>query len=229
MIVSIHQPQYLPWLGYFDKIIRSDVFVLLDNVQFKKNDWQNRNKIKTSQGAQWITVPIIHDFGQSISDTQTNNTVNWKEEHLKTLTINYSKSKYFKKYISLFEEAYTQEWEFLSDINIYLIKKLAKVLCIDTKIVRSSDYDTTDERTIRLVDLCKTFNADTYLSGIDGNKYMDFEIFKQNNINIVTQEYNHPVYSQLFCKKDKNAFEPNMSIVDLIFNCGEKSKDIITI
>ncbi|MBU1996568.1 MAG: WbqC family protein, partial [Candidatus Omnitrophica bacterium] len=117
MIVSIHQPQYLPWLGYFDKIIRSDVFVLLDNVQFKKNDWQNRNKIKTSQGAQWITVPIIHDFGQSISDTQTNNTVNWKEEHLKTLTINYSKSKYFKKYISLFEEAYPGYFE---DVKKYI-------------------------------------------------------------------------------------------------------------
>ncbi len=96
MIVSVHQPQYLPWLGYFDKIERSDIFVFLDNVQFKKNEWQNRNKIKTSEGWQWLSVPVIHKFMQKISEVKINNTVWWGKKHLNALVTNYSKAPFFK-------------------------------------------------------------------------------------------------------------------------------------
>ena len=97
MIVSIHQPQYLPWLGYFDKIERSDAFVFLDNVQFKKNEWQNRNKVKTDQRWQWLTIPVIHKFGQKINEVKINNTVRWGKKHLTALLNHYSKAPFFKE------------------------------------------------------------------------------------------------------------------------------------
>ena len=139
MIATIHQPQYLPWLGYFDKVHRADVFVLLDTVQFKKNEWQNRNRICTPQGEQWLTVPVLHDFGQKINEVKVNNRENWTKAHLKALTLNYAKAPFFKDYIPLFEEAYTRRWERLVDINIYFIKQLIEVLGIQTKVIRASE------------------------------------------------------------------------------------------
>ena len=165
MIVSIHQPQFLPWLGYFDKIASSDIFILLDNVQFKKNEWQNRNKIRTPQGWQWLTVPVLHNFGQKISEVKINNQIKWKDNHLKTLELNYKKSPFFGKYFPFFEELYRQEWECLADINIFVIQKMVDLLGIKTKIVKSSDYQATEDNTQRLIDLCKLLKGDQYLSG----------------------------------------------------------------
>jgi len=124
MIAGIHQPQYLPWLGYFDKIARSDIFILLDDVQFKKNDWQNRNKIHTPQGWQWLTVPVIHNFGQTIVETKIKNVSNWRQAHYKALVLNYSRAPFFNDYKDFFETLYEREWEYLADLNIYILEKL---------------------------------------------------------------------------------------------------------
>ncbi len=223
MIVSIHQPQYLPWLGYFDKIERSDVFVFLDNVQFKKNEWQNRNKIKTSDGWQWLSVPVIHSFTQKISEVEINNTVQWGRKHLMALATHYSKAPFYKDYIDFFEQAYTREWTYLVDINVYVIKYLAEVLGLeDKKFVLASDLESREGSSERLIDICKQLGGDVYLSGKDGAKYMDLEIFKEEGIQVVFQDYKHPRYEQLY-----GDFEPFLSVIDLLFNCGPDSLSIL--
>lgn len=227
MIATIHQPQYLPWLGYFDKADKADIFILLDNVQFKKNDWQNRNKIKTSQGEQWLTVPIIHNFGQRINDVAINNNVDWRDDHLKAIKLNYAKAKYYDKYIKFFESVYSREWNYLVELNVFLVKELIELLGITTKIILSSEYNVTEDSTQRLVELCKEVGADMYISGKDGKNYMDFTKFAKNNIKIIEQDYRHPVYKQLWHDKDDAKFISNLSVIDLLFNHGDESLKII--
>lgn len=223
MIVSIHQPQYLPWLGYFDKIERSDVFVFLDNVQFKKNEWQNRNKIKTDQQWQWLTVPVIHKFGQKIDEVEINNTVRWEKKHLTALMTHYSKAAFFKEHIAFLEQTYAQEWKSLADLNMHLVQYLTKALCIsNTKFIMSSEHESREEPTGRLVDLCKQAEGDIYLSGRDGAKYLNLDAFESEGIQVIFQDYNHPQYPQLY-----GDFEPYMSVIDLLFNCGPESLSIL--
>ena len=223
MIVSIHQPQYLPWLGYFDKIERSDVFVFLDNVQFKKNEWQNRNKIKTDQQWQWLTVPVIHKFGQKIREVEINNTVRWGKKHLTALMTHYSKAGFFKEHSAFFEQTYAQEWKSLADLNMHLIQYLTKALGIsNTEFSISSAYESREEPTERLVDLCKEAEGDIYLSGRDGAKYLNLDEFEKDGIQVIFQDYDHPRYPQLY-----GDFEPYMSVIDLLFNCGPESLSIL--
>ena len=219
MIVAVHQPQFLPWLGYFDKIHRADIFCYLDNVQFKKNDWQNRNRIKNAQGWQWLTVPVHFRFPQKIKEVAIDNAVAWTTKHLRALTTNYSQAPYFKRYAPIFEQTYSQEWELISDLNIYLIQQLRNALDLDRRpTFKASEFDLREDPTDRLIDICKALYADTYLSGQDGINYMDLERFRQNGIRVVFQKFNHPVYTQIF-----NDFQSHMSVVDLLFNCGPNS------
>jgi hypothetical protein len=183
LIVAVHQPQYLPWLGYFDKIRRADVFCYLDNVQYKKNDWQNRNRIKTAQGWQWLTVPVRYHFPQEINEVTINNAVNWKKKHLQTLISNYNRAPFFKEFAIIFEQIYSQDWEFLSDLNIALVEELKAAFGIgQAPPVKSSEINLRQDPTDRLIDICKALKADTYLSGQDGIKYMDLDRFRQNVI-----------------------------------------------
>ncbi|OGW02808.1 MAG: hypothetical protein A2Z59_02255 [Nitrospinae bacterium RIFCSPLOWO2_02_39_17] len=226
MIVAIHQPQFIPWLGYFDKIDQADVFIFLDNVQYKKNEYQNRNRIKTANGWQWLTVPVLYKFPQKINEVRINNKIDWKRKHLNTLVTNYSKSKYFEKYILYFKALYSKEWEFISDINIDVTRQLAGFLGIKKNFIIASEFLSADKEegdaTKRLIDICRLIGADTYLAGKDGAKYMDVEKFTKSGIKLTFQDFKHPVYSQLFRK-----FEPNMSVIDLLFNHGEESIEII--
>lgn len=227
MIVSIHQPQYLPWCGYIAKIHESDVFVLLDDVQFKKNEWQNRNRICTPQGAKWITVPVAHHFGQKINKVQINNTNNWRDDHKKAFEFNYKKASFYGEYSDRFLNILNQSWDNLSEINVAMIKEIVSCLGIDTKLVCSSEIKTSNDSTGRLVDLCQHFKGDQYISGPDGPNYMDMDQFKQANIEIVVQSYTHPKYSQLWQKENNGDFISHLSVIDLLFNCGEKSLDVL--
>lgn len=222
MIVAIHQPQYLPWLGYLDKIDRADVFVLLDNVQYKKNEWQNRNRIKTSQGWQWITVPVLYRFPQKINEVRVDNRQFWARKHLHTLMTNYSRAPYFPDLGPFFEEIYGQTWEYLVDINVQAIKYLITALGIQTELLLASRLSLREEPTERLIDICKAVGGDIYLAGRDGALYMDMSKFEREGIQVLSQDFQHPVYNQLF-----GEFEPNMSVVDLLFNHGKQSLDII--
>ena len=223
MIVAIHQPQYLPWLGYFDKMRIADVFCYLDNVQYKKNEWQNRNRIKTAQDWQWITVPVRFRFPQKINEVEINNTVNWKKKHLQALITNYSKTPYFKDYIEPLEDIFTKEWDLLSELNIGLLEHLRKFLNLNDKpAVLASSLDLRDDPTDRLIDICKLLGGDAYLAGQDGATYMDLERFKHSGIAVIPQEFRHPVYPQPF-----GDFQSHMSVIDLLFNCGPDSLEVI--
>ena len=164
-------------------------------------------------------MPVSYKFPQKIKEVEINNNINWNRKHLQALVTNYSKSSFFKEYIDLFEKAFSRDWIFLSDLNIFLIRKLCKILGLgDKQTVIASDLNPTDEPTERLIDICKSLGADTYLSGKDGGKYMDLNRFKQEGINVIFQDFIHPVYPQLYDK-----FQSNASVIDLLFNCGPES------
>ena len=223
VIVAVHQPQFMPWLGYFDKMDRCDFFVLLDNVQYKKNEYQNRNRIKTSTGWQWITVPVNYRFPQKMNEVLVHNGLDWRKKNLHALEVNYGKARCFKRYIDDLREFYLQEWQSLSQINIACVKLLKEMLGIGARIMIASELEPLScEPNGRLIDICARLGSGTYLAGRDGAKYMNCDMFRDASINVVFQEFRHPVYSQLFGK-----FEYFMSVVDLLLNCGEESLEII--
>lgn len=222
MIIAIHQPQYLPWLGYLDKIDRADIFVLLDSVQYKKNEWINRNRIKTASGPQWITVPVSYNHPEKIMNVKIDNKTKWGKKHLHALITNYSKSDYFEKHRPFFEEIYSRTWEKLSELNIHIIKYLLKAFDIKTDLALASDFKLSEEPTERLIDICKILKAKTYLSGSQGKNYLNTKRFLEENIDVVFQDFKHPVYQQLY-----GDFLPNMASVDLLFNHGTKANEIL--
>ena len=223
MIVAVHQPQYLPWLGYFDKMDRADLFVLLDTVQFKKNEWQNRNRIKTAQEWQWLTVPVAYRFPQRINQVEINLRTNWARKHLLAMRINYSKAPYFSDYFDPFEKILLEKWQGIAALNIRLVRALTELLRISTPLRLASELghlpEGPDER---LIAICQHMGAEVYLAGMGGKDYMNLEKFEKTGIEVVFQEFKHPVYPQLY-----GDFLPNLSVVDLLFNCGKQSLGII--
>lgn len=224
MLFSAHQPQYLPWLGFFEKADRADVFVLLDDVQYKKNDWQNRNKIKTAKGAQWLTVPVEAHLGVKISETHISVDKPWVKDHLKSLETCYHRASYFNEVFPVLRETLqSQKWELLGALNLALIKSLLKLLGIpEKKWVLSSSLNIREESTARLVAIGKAMGADRYLSGEDGEKYLDLKQFEESRIAVAFQHYQHPAYAQLH-----GDFVTHLSVVDLLFNCGSQSLEIL--
>ena len=223
MIVAVHQPQYLPWLGYFAKIDRADVFVLLDTVQFKKNEWQNRNRIKTADGWQWLTVPVTYRFPQRIHEVAVNNRERWQHKQRQAIVSNYRKAPCWDSIAPFIEEILTPQWDCLAALNIATVRKLAKILGIETPLYVASELPAfPEDPDERLIAVTKHFGADTYLAGSGGRDYMNLDRYEQNGIKVLFQEYRHPVYEQRF-----GAFEPFMSVVDLLFNHGKESLSIL--
>ncbi len=222
MICAIHQPQYLPWLGYFDKMSRADVFVLLDNVQFKKNEWQNRNRIRTSndEGWQWLTVPVCHEFGQNINEVKIKPTVDWRSQHQRAFEANYARAPYFKSFWPEIRSLYEKEWLILGDLNIASVQLLARLLGIKTRIVIASDLSVSAVRTQRLIDICRAVDCGTYLAGAGAEDYMDFDLFQASGIKMEVQQYEHPVYPQLW-SSPSTPFISHLSAVDRLLNTGE--------
>ncbi len=223
MILAAHQPQFAPWLGFFDKLDRADVFVFLDNVQFKKNEWQNRNRVKAADGPQWLTVPVSFHFGDRINEVSITESNNWRHRHQQTLRTCYSRAPHFQEIFTLYDEAVSNEWDKLCELNITLLQTLTSTLGIDTQISNASEMEPLPKgRDERLIALCKRFGADTYLSGAGGRQYMRIETFEETGTKVVFQDYHHPVYEQLF-----GEFSPQLSVLDLLFNYGTKSLDVI--
>jgi len=226
MKVVILQPGYLPWLGFFEQIYRSDIFVVYDDVQYDKDGWRNRNRIKTPKGIQWLTVPVCVNFKEHslINEVRIDNSKDWKKKHLFSIKQNYSKSPFYKKYIGIFEEAYAKSWDFLIDLDMYFIHKLGECLGVKGKrLEMSSMRGIKGDRLQRLVRLCKIFKADTFYEGSAGRDYIDVECFAKNGIKVEYQDYKHPIYTQLY-----DNFVPYLSVIDLLFNHGEESLLILT-
>ena len=223
MIIAVHQPQYLPWLGYFDKIDCADVFVLLDNVQFKKNEWQNRNRIKTANGLQWLTVPVTYKYPQLMNEVEINSRDKWQHRQRQTIISNYKKAPCWSLFEEFFEEIFSSNWQYISQLNIHTVKRLAGILGIKTPIYIASELgEFSEDPDYRLIAITKHFDGDVYLAGSGGKEYMDMAKYAQNGIKVIFQEYEHPVYNQLF-----GDFEPFMSVVDLLFNHGHESLKIL--
>ena len=184
--VAILQSNYIPWKGYFDLINMVDEFILYDEVQYTKNDWRNRNKIKTPQGIQWLTIPVRQEsLDQKIKDTKISDK-KWNIKHWRTISQNYSKAKYFKDYKDIFEELYlTCDEEYLSQINYKFITTINEILEIKTKLSWSSEFELVDGQTEKLLGICKDCNADIYLSGPAAKDYFNEELAKQENITII--------------------------------------------
>lgn len=225
MIVSINQPAYLPWLGYFDRIARSDVHVVLDHVQFEKNSMTNRNKIRTKDGWAWLTVPVRTGgrFGDlAIGALETDNTARWAKKHAQALRSNYAKAPFFTEHFPFFEDVYSRDWPLLAPLLKEIALYMLRAFGIETKIVYSSDLGITTVKDVLVLDICRTLGADAYVSGPFGRDYLDPEAFGKENIALYFHDYVHPEYRQAFA-----GFEPYMSAIDLLFNHGPDSLRIL--
>jgi len=227
MICAIHQPQTYPWLGYFAKIMQADVFIFLDNVQFKKNEWQNRNKIRTPNGWLWLTVPVIHHFGQNINIVEINHTVDWQKKHLQTLHTYYGRAPFFKQYFERIAALYQNIWQNLAQFNIASIRLIMSLIGITTPTLIASEMPELNDKPAisadeRLITATRSVGANIYLSGAGGHDYLNTELFPENGIELRFQSFEHPVYRQL-----TPDFLPFMSILDLIFNEGPRTNSII--
>ena len=225
MRAVILQPGYCPWIGYFDQMNRADVFVIYDDIQFDKNGWRKRNRIKTAQGIQWITVPVLTKGKEFIlvKDMLINNDMNWQDKHLKTIKQNYSRAAYFKDYVALFEDIYARDWKYLIDLDMEFINAFNKELGIGTTIKFASELGIRGGKIERLINICHLFKATEFLEGSAGRDYIDDNMFTQAGIKIQYQDYKHPVYRQLY-----GAFIPYLSIIDLLFNEGKNSLNILS-
>jgi hypothetical protein len=225
MICTVHQPNYLPYLGFFEKAFRSDVFILYDTTQFKKNDWQNRNKLCINNSWQWISLPVLHDFGQKINEVKIKDPEKSLKKNWRSIQVIYGKAPFFKQYSPEFEAIYNSDIELLSELNSQIIIKTAEFLGINVKFVKSSELPAiSSTSTQALIDLTKLADADTYISGGEGINYLDMDLWNSSGLKILFQKYVHPVYKQF----NSETFQPYMNILDLLFNCGDESLEILT-
>ena len=219
--VAILQSNYIPWKGYFDMINMVDEFIFLDNVQYTKNDWRNRNVIKTPNGKRWLTIPCGKDENRLICDVVLKDK-SWQKRHWNMIEQNYHKSKYWKQYKTFFEDFYLKkEWNNLSDLNQFLIMNISQnILGINTIFRDSREFDLQYSKAERVLELLKKTKANYYLSGPAAKAYLNEDVFKMENIQLEWMDYSgYPEYFQLY-----PPFEHKVSIIDLIFNEGPNIK-----
>jgi len=222
MIVAGHQPNYLPWLGFFDKIRRSDIFIIEDNVQFERQGFTNRNRIMTSDGIRWLTVPIEHENKPLlINEVRIANKgePSWGHRHWLTIKHGYCKAPYWNDYADFFQETYEHEWDMLIDLNMYLIKGIMHFLKLETPLILGSSLNAQGKKTELIIEQCKKIGAGIQLAGNGCRDYIDKQQFKQAGIKLIFQNFSHPIYPQT-CKE----FVPNLSVIDYLFCTGVISK-----
>ena len=222
---TIMQPTYLPWIGYFDLMDQSDVFLFLDSVQFDKSSWQQRNTIKTPTGELLLTVPVFSKGkrDQTICEVQIDQTTNFVEKHIKTIERCYGKAPFFEKYIHELAVILMKKHHYLAELTIELIDWLREAIGIKSELIRSSSLGVQGRKIELLVAICKSVRAERYLSPPGSKGYIEENnIFSRNNINLEYHDFRHPVYKQLY-----GDFIPYLSVIDLLFNEGERSLGVI--
>ena len=222
--IAILQPNYIPWKGVFDMINQVDVFVFLDDVDFTVRDWRTRNKIKTPSGDIWLTVPVRKSKrGTKINEIEILSEDNWQEKHYKTIVQYYKKSKYFKEYSWILDKIYKERvWKNLSEFNIYTTKLISDILGIKTSFINSKELNIKSSKGDKILEICTTIGGEFYLSGPAAKDYIDAQKFKDVNIRLAYMKYEYPEYSQIY-----GDFNHYVSILDVIFNCGESSGKFI--
>ena len=220
--VSVLQPGYIPWLGFFDQMQRVDVFVVYDDVQFDKHGWRNRNRVKSPNGPYWLTVPVRHHglMQPRINEIVIDRQQPWVRKHVGTFRQFYAAAPFLESYLPALEELLRRDYQFLIDLDVALIEYFASCFGIKRKMVLASQLNIVGERTERLIRICQHYGASHYLSGDAAKAYLDDELFRQSGIDVVWHSYRHPVYRQQY-----GAFVSHLSAADLLFNCGSKSRE----
>jgi hypothetical protein len=224
MILTAHQPVYLPWLGLFHKIYLADTFCLFDIVQYQTKDYNNRNKIKLENGNEsWLSVPVLskNHFEKIICDIEIVQD-GWIKKHCRTLKQHYAKAPFFKLYYEAIESILHNEHKFLTDLNFELLNYFLAALQIHRNICKASDYDFAGQKSELVLDMCRKLGTDCYIFGSQGRDYAVVNDFEKENIQVVFQDYAHPIYQQLH-----GQFLPYLSIVDLLFNMGPNSLKVL--
>jgi hypothetical protein len=230
MIVAAHQPHYMPWLGYLDKLAKADVFVVMDDLQFEPQNYQNRQRLKLPEGPAWLTVPLAHGKqSDRICDKRVEQCGNtrhgWQHRHWQTLVTHYGATPYFASYAEELRAVFERPWERLVDLDLHMLELARKWLDIRTPLVRSSELDLRGVKTDRIIDMCKKLGARCYLSGGGGSVgYLDAEAIGRSGIGVIWQQFAHPVYSQRY---PRVGFASHLGFVDLVLNCGRASRDIL--
>lgn len=221
--VVIHQPDFIPYLGFFHRLLRTDVFVILDDVQFLRRGWHHRDKIKTPMGEQWLSIGVVKTVQTTnINQIMLSNT-NWRQEHLNILTQNYKRAEYFNEVFPIIKGIYEQSYLSLFEFNFNFLKVLFTLFDINVKIEFSSTFDIHTTSNQRIVDILNAVQATHYLSGIGARNYYDPKPYEQAGINVIWQAFEHPIYPQLY-----GNFIPYLSCIDILFNCGIiKSREIL--
>jgi len=224
MRAVVLQPMYLPWIGYFGLVDIADVFVFYDDVQFVRQTWQNRNRIKTRNGKPtWLTVPVRRAYGQKINEVMIDSSTGWESNHWERIRESYSKAPFFRQYRQVLESQYSKKWDHLADLNISLTKELASALDLNLdKFEISSKRCISGEATQRLINLLRSLDANEYVSGPAAAAYIDVGKFREAGFALYWYRPEHPVYPQLW-----GDFVPYLSVIDLVFNVGRRSSEVI--
>ncbi|RLC50865.1 MAG: hypothetical protein DRZ79_03720 [Candidatus Cloacimonadota bacterium] len=222
--VAILQSNYIPWKGYFHIIQKVDYFVFLDSVQYTKRDWRNRNRIKTPTGLKWLSVPNNGSQSVTIEEVKIDNSRKWYEKHFRSLLGSYGKCKYFGDYYDFLKKTFLQtKWEYLSELNQYLIKEISNFLGLPTIFCNSNEFELEREKNDRLISILKQLQATYYLTGPSAKFYLNFEKFRKNGITVEIMNYpDYPIYRQPW-----GNFVHEVSILDLLFCEGKNASKFI--
>jgi len=230
MIVAAHQPNFIPWLGYFDKMSKADLFISLNHVQMERQSFQNRVRIKTGEGARWITVPVVQaSRSERIMDKRIDNSregrFRWSRKMFLTLKYAYQSAPFYREHEAALADIFGARWDRLCDLNDRLIDFCRGALSVRTEIVPSSALCLTGAKSDLILNMCREVGADAYLAGRGGSlAYLDIRAFERAGIRVIWQDFEHPRYRQ---HPACGEFFPNLSALDLIFNCGPMSPEIL--
>jgi hypothetical protein len=231
MIVAAHQPAYLPWLGYFHKIACADVFVMMDDLQYEAQNFQNRNRVKVNNGAVWLTVPLVRGSqSDRICDKLINNEgsakEHWQRRSWATLTTHYRRAPYFSHYAEELEHVYARRWSRLLELNLHLTKLMMGWFAIARPILLASSLELVGQKSARILHMCQKLGADCYLSGSGASTgYLDGALLERAGVAVGWQRFEHPCYEQRYSER---GFIPKLSALDLILNCGpQKSREVL--
>jgi hypothetical protein len=225
MLVTIHQPHYLPWLGYLHRMAQADLFIVLDHVQFERGNYQNRTRVRVNGAPHWLTVPVEqHSQKERIADKRVENRLDWARAHFETLRRAYAGAGYFNRYAADLRAIYSTQWERLADLNDALLEILRRAFDIRTPLVKSSTLGVGGQKSELVLNLCRAVGAKALLVGLGGSReYLDRAAFAEAGIELRFQEFTHPQYVQ----RGAGPFTPGLSAVDLLFNCGAASRDVL--
>lgn len=227
-VVTIHQPNFFPWLGYFNKIARADLFLVMDNVQFQKTGgtWSNRVQLMIGGKAGWLTMPVVRNYHgvRTIGEMLINNTINWRPKALKTLQMNYSRAPFFATVFPWLEELVNNPTDNLVDYNLSAIRVLMAAFKLDcTRVILGSSLSVMGSATDLLVSMTKAAGGTVYLSGDGSRGYQADEKFVFAGIKLEYQNFQHPVYPQYHSTQ----FVPGLSVIDALMNCGVEQTAIL--